>query len=109
MYICTMKPIDYSKLRLDVLQKLIAYREIECKETRNEMIKYLQLDDEGKYIRETTIEKYEKDKFLIGIDAGNHEELVKMGRLVLEGQAKDTNTYYNCRKYFISNIKLNEE
>jgi hypothetical protein len=103
-----MKQIEYSKLRLDVLSKLITHREIECRETRNEMIKYLQLDDEGKYIRETTIEKYEKDKFLIGIDLGNQKQLIEMGKLIQEDQAKDTNMYYNCRKYFISNVKLSE-
>jgi len=103
-----MKEIEYSKLRLDVLQKLITYREIECKETKNEMIKYLQLYDEGKYIRETTCEKYEKDKFLIGIDTGNQKQLVEIGKLVQSGNAKDTNTYYNCRKYYISNVKLSE-
>lgn len=102
-----MKEIDYSKLRLDILQKLVAGRGIECKDTRNEMIKHLLLDDEGKYMRETTIEKYEKDKFLIGIDLSNHQQLVEMGKLVQSGEAKDTNMYYNCRKYFISNINPN--
>lgn len=103
-----MKPIDYTKLRLDILQKLIAYREIECKETRNEMIKYLQLDDDGKYVRETTYEKYNKDKFLIGIDTGNQKQMIEMGKLIMDGQAKDTNMYYNCRKYYISIVKLPE-
>jgi hypothetical protein len=103
-----MKEINYFNLRLDVLQKLIDYREIECKETRNEMIKCLQLDDEGRYIRETTCEKYDKDKFWIGIDTGNQKQLIEMGKLIMDGQAKDTNMYYNCRKYFISNVKLLE-
>lgn len=100
-----MKEINYSKLRLDVLIKLVAGRGIECRDTRNEMIKHLLLDDEGKYMRETTIEKYEKDKFLVGIDLANHSQLVEMGKLVQSNQAKDTNTYYNCRKYFISDVK----
>jgi len=99
-----MKEIDYSKLRLDVLQKLVNQREIECRETKNEIIKHLLLDDQGKYIRETTIEKYEKNKFLIGIDLGNHQQLIEMGKLVQSGAAKDTNSYYNCRKYFITDI-----
>lgn len=104
-----MKDVDYSKLRLDVLEKLITHREIECKETRNEMIKYLQLYDEGNYVRETTIEKYGKDKFLYGIDLGNQKQLIQMGKLIQDGLAKDTNMYYNSRKYFISNVKLSEE
>jgi len=102
------KKYEYSKLRLDVLEKLITYREIECRDTRNEMIKYLLLDDEGKYIRETTVEKYDKDKFLIGIDIGNQKQLVEMGKLIQNGDAKDTNTYYNSRRHFISNVKLTE-
>lgn len=101
-----MKPIDYSKLRLDVLENLINHREIECRDSKNDMIKHLQLYDEGKYIRETICEKYDKDKFLYGIDTGNHEQLVEIGKLIQDGQAKDTNMYYNCRKYFISNVKL---
>ncbi len=100
-----MKEIDYSKLRLDVLIKLVTSRGIECRDTRNEMIKYLKLDDEGKYVRETTIEKVGKNKFLIGIDLSNHHQLVEMGKLIQNEEAIDTNTYYNCRKYFISNIK----
>ncbi len=99
-----MKEIDYSKLRLDVLEKLIASRGIECRDSRNDMIKHLLLDDEGKYIRETTIEKYEKDKFYIGIDLSDHQKLIEIGKLIQNGDAKDTNMYYNCRKYFISNI-----
>lgn len=103
-----MKEVNYSKLRLDILEKLIASRGIECRDSRNDMIKHLLLDDEGKYMRETTVEKYEKDKFLIGIDLHNHEQLVQMGKLIQNGEAKDTNMYYNCRKYFISNVKLTE-
>lgn len=104
-----MNEIDYSKLRLDVLQALVTHREIECKDSKNEMIKYLLLDDEGKYIRETTIEKYDKDKFLYGIDIKNHKQLIEMGKLIQEGEAKSTNMYYTCRLYFISNLKLTEE
>lgn len=100
-----MKEINYSKLRLDVLVRLVASRGIECRDTRNEMIKHLKLDDDGKYMRETTIEKYEKDKFLVGIDLSNHPQLIQMGKLIQNGDAVDTNSYYNCRKYFISYIK----
>ncbi len=35
------EPIDYNKLRLDVLKNLIDTRNIECKHTKEEMIKCL--------------------------------------------------------------------
>ena len=60
-----MGEIEYEKLRLDVLQKLIEERGIECKSNKTEIIKYLIMDDDGKYIRETTYEKYGKDICLL--------------------------------------------
>jgi hypothetical protein len=65
------------------------------------------LYDEGKYVRETTIEKYDKEKFLIGIDSINQDLMVKMGKLVEKGEAKRAH-YANCRHYYISNINILE-
>ena len=48
------EPIDYDKLRLDVLKGLLDSRDIECKQTKEEIIKHLRMDDEGKYIRPIT-------------------------------------------------------
>ena len=62
--------MEYENLRLDVLQKLIDERNISCKNKKDEMIKYLKMDDEDKYIRETTYEKY-GSQFLVGIDIKN--------------------------------------
>ena len=104
----TDKSYDYTKLRLDVIESLVNHREIECKNTRADMVRHLILYDEGKYIRETIVEKYDKEKFIIGIDLGNHKLLVKMGRLIMNNEAVDTNRYYNSRKYFISNINILE-
>jgi hypothetical protein len=101
------KSYDYSKLRLDVIEKLINHREIECKNNRTDMIRQLLLYDEGKYVRETTIEKYEGDKFLIGIDASNDTLMEQMGHLVEKGEAKKVH-YANCRHYYISNINILE-
>jgi len=42
-----MKKIEYEKLRLDVLDRLIGERSIECKNNKNDMIKSLKLEDEG--------------------------------------------------------------
>ena len=102
------KSYDYSKLRLDVIESLINHREIECKNNRTDMIRQLLLFDEGKYVRDTTIEKYEGDKFLIGIDSANQDLMVKMGILIQRGEAKKIH-YANCRHYFISNINILED
>ena len=101
------KKYEYHKLRLDVIEKLINHREIECRNNRTDMIRHLLLYDEGKYVRETTVEKYEGDKFLIGIDASNGALMVQMGRLVEKGEAKRAH-YANGRHYYISNINILE-
>jgi hypothetical protein len=101
------KIYNYSKLRLDVIEGLINHREIECKDTRADMIRQLLLYDEGKYIRETTVEKHDKDKFLIGIDASNQELMSQMGKLVEKNESKRS-YYANCRHYYISNINILE-
>jgi len=101
------KTYDYHKLRLDVLEKLITHREIECKDNRTDMIRQLLLYDEGKYVRETIVEKYDKDKFLIGIDSARQELMVQMGKLIERGEAKKVH-YANCRHYYLSNINILE-
>lgn len=101
------KSYDYSKLRLDVIERLINHREIECKNNRTDMIRQLLLYDEGKYVRETTVEKQDGDKFLIGIDAARQDLMVQMGKLVERGEAKRVH-YANCRYYYISNINILE-
>lgn len=102
-----MSKIDYKKLRLDVLGDLICDRMIECKDNRTDMLRQLELDDEGKYIRETTVEEYGEDKFLIGIDTLQREQLIKMGRLIEKGSAKKNHWSYG-RHYYISNINILE-
>ena len=81
-----MGEIDYSKLRLDVLIKLIDERGITCKAKKDEIIKYLKLDDDGKYVRDTIYEKWE-GRYLVGIDLKNHVHLIQMGKLVEKKQA----------------------
>ena len=98
-------PIDYEKLRLDVLSKLIDERGISCKNKKDEMVKYLKMDDEGKYIRETTYEKWE-GRLLVGIDLKNTPHLLQMGKLVEKREASSKGMYASDRVYFISNQKL---
>ena len=101
------KTYDYNKLRLDVIEKLITHREIECKNTRTDMIRQLLLYDEGKYIRETTVEKQDGGKFLIGIDASRQDLMTQMGKLIEKGEAKKVH-YANCRHHYLSNINILE-
>ena len=100
-----MSEINYEILRLDVLIKLIDERGIPCKNKKDEIIKYLKMDDDGKYIRETTYEK-SGNRLLVGIDLKNHSHLVQMGKLVEKKEAFPKGLYASNRIYFISNQKL---
>lgn len=101
-----MEDIDYEKLRLDVLLKIMDERNITCKPTKIEIIKYLKIDDDGKYIRETIYEKYTKDEFLTGIDIKNQKHLIEMGKLVEKKEAIRYDMYSGNRVYYITRQKL---
>lgn len=108
MYICFMSEIDYNKLRLDVLEKLIQSRGIECKIKKDEMVKILKLDDEGKYetpMKETIYEKI-NGGFNVGIDIKNHLELVQIGKLKEKKDAWSLNRYSDSRVWYWSPQKL---
>lgn len=100
-----MSEIDYEKLRLDILQKLIDERGISCKNKKDEMIKYLKLDDDGKYIRETTYER-NNGGFNVGIDINNREHLLQIGKMVEKKEARSLNRYEDNRIMFWSPQKL---
>jgi hypothetical protein len=97
--------MDYSKLRLDILQSLIDERGITCKNKKEEMVKYLIMDDEGKYIRETTYEK-QGNLLLVGIDLKNTPHLIQMGKLVEKKDAYASKLYASFRIYYLSKQKL---
>lgn len=97
--------MDYSKLRLDVLTGLVDQRGITCKYKKEEMIKYLIMDDEGKYVRETTYEK-QGNLFLVGIDIKNTAHLNQMGKLVEKKDAYPSKMYASERIYYLSKQKL---
>ena len=99
--------LNYNKLRLEILQDLVSQRMIECRDNRTDMIRQLKLDDEGKYVRPTTVEKCD-DGFLIGIDIATQDQLVKMGHLIEKGQAKVSH-YAMGRIYYTSNINILED
>lgn len=101
-----MEEIEYEKLRLDVLQKMIEDRGIVCKSNKTEIIKHLKMDDSGKYILETTYEKYDKDSFLCGIDMRNQKHLIDMGKLIEKKESIRYNMYTGNRVYYITKQKL---
>jgi hypothetical protein len=107
-YICGMSEVDYSKLRLDVLEKLIYSRSIECKMNKTEMIRTLKLDDEGKYfppMKETTYDKSDGG-YIIGIDLSNKSHLVQIGNLILKKEAKNLHRYATGLLYYWAKQKL---
>ena len=100
------KEIIYEKLRLDVLIHLIENRNIDCKHKKDEMIKYLKLDDEEKYIRPVTYTKLKDGSFIIGIDIRDQESMGLIAKQIEKGIAKLYNLYTDDRIHYISNQKL---
>jgi len=103
-----MSEVDYSKLRLDILEKMVYTRGIECKIKKDEMVKMLKLDDEGKYESPMNATTYEKSEggFNVGIDIKNSTNLVQIGKLVEKKEAKSLNRYSDNRIWYWSKIKL---
>lgn len=103
-----MNQVDYSKLRLDVLEKMIHSRDIECKMKKEEIIKVLKLYDEGKYqppMKETSYEKFDGG-FVVNIDIRNQPHLVQVGNLTLKKEAKNLNRFANGMCYYWVKQKL---
>ena len=100
--------IDYNKLRLDVLEKMIHSRGIDCKIKKDVMVKMLKLYDEGKYEEPMNDTKYEKSEggFNVGIDIKNQSDLIQMGKFVERKEAKSLNRYSDGRVWYWSKIKL---
>jgi hypothetical protein len=103
-----MSEIEYSKLRLDVLEKLIQSRGIECKPKKDAMIKMLKLYDEGKYIvpLKETIHMKDGNGYSIGIDLKNKEHLHQVGKLIEKKDAKLLNRFSEERVWYWSSQKL---
>jgi hypothetical protein len=100
-----MSEIDYDKLRLDVLTKLIDERGISCKNKKDEMVKYLKMDDEDKYIRETTYERA-NGGFIVGIDIKNKNHMIQIGNLILKKEARNIGRYCDNRVQYWCTQKL---
>jgi hypothetical protein len=100
-----MSEIIYENLRLDVLIKLIDERGISCKNKKDEIIKYLKMDDEGKFIHETTYIK-DGNGFIVGIDIKNKNHLMQIGNLMLKKEARNLHRYCDNRLQYWSSQKL---
>lgn len=97
-----MSETDYSKLRLDILEKMIHQRDIECKMKKEIMIKMLKLYDEGKYIepmRETTYFK-DGDGFLVGVDMRNRGDISQISKMIEKKEGKSLNRYSDDRVWY---------
>ena len=103
-----MSEVDYSKLRLDVLEKLIYSRGIECKMKKPEMVSMLKLYDEGKYVPPLNATVYEKADggFNVGIDIANQSDLIQIGKFVEKKEARALNRYSDNRLWYWTKIKL---
>lgn len=97
-----MAETDYSKLRNDVLEKMIHQRGIECKMKKDEMIKMLKLYDEGKYVepmKETTYIK-DGDGFMVGVDMRNSNHILQISKMVEKKEGKSLNRYSDERVWY---------
>ena len=103
-----MTETDYSKLRTDVLEKLIHSRSIECKMKKDVMIKMLQLYDEGKYVEPTreTIHIKDGNGYNIGVDIKNKDHMSQISKLKEKKEVKSLNRYSEDRIWYWSPQKL---
>jgi len=103
-----MTEVDYSKLRQDVLEKMIYQRGIECKMKKDEMVKMLKLYDEGKYSQPQRETIYTKDGegYNVGIDLRNKEHILQVSKIIEKKEGKCLNRYSEDRVWYWVPIKL---
>ncbi len=103
-----MSETDYSKLRMDVLQKLILQRGIECKMKKDEMVKMLVQYDEGKYeepMKETIYYK-NGNGYDVGIDIKNQNHIQQISKLIEKKEGRSLNRFGEDRVWYWSPQKL---
>jgi hypothetical protein len=103
-----MSETDYSKLRMDVLQKLIFQRGIDCKMKKDEMVKMLVKYDEGTYeepLKETIYYK-NGHGFDVGIDIKNQNHILQISKLLEKKEGKPLNRFAEERIWYWSPQKL---
>jgi hypothetical protein len=94
--------MEYEKLRMDVLEKLIYQKGIECKMKKDEMIKMLKLYDEGKYVEPTKETIYIKDNggYMVGVDIKNKEHILQISKLIEKKEGKNLNRFAEDRIWY---------
>lgn len=97
--------MDYQKLKLNDLKLMVSHRNIDCKETKEEMIKCLIQYDNDKYVHPTTYEKIDKG-YRVGISIKNTNHLSQISRLIEKSEAYSLSMYYNDRVHYWSSQKL---
>jgi hypothetical protein len=103
-----MSETDYSKLRMDILQKLIIQRGIECKMKKDEMVKMLVLYDEGKYEEPMKETIYYKNGggYDVGVDIRNQNHIIQISKLLEKKEGKQLNRFSEDRVWYWSPQKL---
>ena len=93
---------DYSKLRLDVLEKMIHSRGLECKMKKDEMVKMLKLYDEGKYVEPTKETIYIKDNggYTVGVDMKNKDHILQISKLIEKKEGRHLNRFAEDRIWY---------
>ena len=100
--------IDYKKLKVDQLKKECFQRDIVCKQTKEEMINSLILDDQGKWIYHTTQLKQKNGSYIIQIDYRNKTQMIEMSKNVEKRFCQSMGVYsvgkiwYKCENEFIT-------
>jgi hypothetical protein len=103
-----MSDTDYGKLRLDVIEKLIIQRGIECKMKKDIMVKMLVQYDEGKYIepmRETVYNK-NGNGFDVGVDIRNQNHILQVSKLIEKKEGSHLNRFSEDRIWYWTPQKL---
>ena len=97
--------MSYIKMKLNDLKKLAEEFEIPINQTKENLIKDLELVDKDKYLKPTTCEKYNNSEYLIGVDIKNQQKLIACGKFVENKEMRRANMYSSDRIYFISTFK----
>jgi hypothetical protein len=83
-------------------------RDIVCKQTKEEMINSLILDDQGKWIYHTTQIKQKNGGYIVQIDYRNKMQLIEMSKNVEKRFCQTMGVYsvgkiwYKCENEFIT-------
>lgn len=96
---------EYKNRKLVDLKLMCEEKNITYKDSKEDIIKSLDLHDLGKYVFPTTQEKDGK-KFIIGISLNNTNHLNQISRLIEKGEAESLFRYSNDRVYYLSNQKI---